>query len=159
MKVTGNKLYELLQLWTARKDALQAEFDDSLMMFEGQTKRSPKAIDEELVKAEEAIVQIQELQRLYNTRVVNHDRSLAVAIKQLGILKRASKRWTTVIQNRGTDGYARSKDTDYAKPNIETAEAKKVSEQYMKALLALRAEVGDANGLGIEMEIPAALLS
>jgi hypothetical protein len=160
MEMTGNKLYELIQLYGTRKAALEAEFQDSLMTFEGQAKREPLAVHDELFKTEMVITKLQLAQKIYNQTVgVRSGVSLEEAIKQQGVLKRAAKRWADLTAKTSSyDGYARPKDTEYAKSKVTPAEARVIAESFTKKLLALRAEIGDANGTKIAVDIDASWL-
>jgi hypothetical protein len=157
MKVTGNKLYELLQLWQSRKNSLVTEFEDSLMVFADQDKRSPEKIDEEIIEAEVAIVTIQLAQKQFNQTVkVSSGEPLDSAIKRLGVLKRAMQRWESVMESTtaGRSILERSKDSDFAKPSILPSLMKKKLEVYTKSVLQLRAEIGDANATSMDLDIP-----
>ena len=160
MKITGNKIYELLQLWGTRKDSLETEFDDALMVFENEEKRSPADIERELMDAEDAVVTLQNAQRAFNRQVKTRDgASLDAAIKLQGTLKRAVRRWTKALQSSGYERYTRSKEMDYAKPTIKKDDVKKMIEKYTKDLLALRSATSDANGVALELDIPDSLTS
>jgi hypothetical protein len=154
MEVTGNKLYELLQIWTTKRDALIVEFTDCLMSFDEEKKRDPFKINEELLAAEFNIVEIEIAQREFNQKAkTSEGLGIETAIKQLGILKRAVGRWKPAAQNTSIGGYVREKDSVYAKPTITPPAAQELVEEFTRRLLSLKAQIADANSTRVEVTL------
>lgn len=154
MEVTGNKLYELHQIWTTKRDALITEFTDCLMSFDGEKKRDPFKINEELLTAEFNIVEIEIAQREFNQKAKTLEGlGLETAIKQLGILKRAANRWRPATQSLSPGGYVREKDAVYAKPTINPQAAQQLVEEFTRRLLSLKAQIADANSSRVDVSL------
>jgi len=160
MEMTGNKLYELLQIWTTKRDSLIVEFTDCLMSFDGEKKRDPFKINEELLEAEFNIVEIEIAQREFNQKAkTSEGLGIETAIKQLGILKRAVNRWKPATKSILPGGYVREKDSVYAKPTVTPLAAQELVEDFTRRLLALKAQIADANSTRVEVTLAQDIVS
>lgn len=157
MEVTGNRLYELLQIWTTKRDALALEFTDCLTSFGEEKKRDPTKVNEELFNAEYNIAEIELAQKEFNQKArTSSGLSLEAAIKHLGVLKRTVKRWQPATTNMN-GGFVRDRDSEYARQTISPQEAQKMVEDYTRRLLSLKSQVADANSTRIDVKLDKAL--
>lgn len=110
MKVTGYKLREAIQGLELLKQTAAAQFADTLLVFPGHEKPSPKIIADRVEHAELQIAALQTAQGQYNQTVRvelgGFAVSLAAAIKTKGGLERVAKLWRIAATGK-RDKYAR----------------------------------------------------
>jgi len=161
MKVTGYQIrHRLNELEQERKIAL-SHFNDSLKVFEGDAKESPKALMDTYRQCEEQIAQLQVVQAHYNLNVQvdvgDRTMPLCQAVKMVGGAGRAEKLWRTAAMGNEKDRYSYREDsreagTEYAKRTMPVPECMAESKKASRWASSLRQAMALGNAVEIEIE-------
>lgn len=153
MKITGHTLQQAIREKKALLEVLNTQLSESLKQFEGEEKGDPLALSAQVLNTERTLVKLQCAQDIYNEHVVgqcmDETVSLGFAIKLVGGIGRMEKFWRNAAAPK-RDRYSyrgdeRSKDTEYAKPQVTAEQALEEHKNYSKIASALRAFIAQAN--------------
>lgn len=161
IRVTGYTLREAIKQYELRRDTAARAFNDSLKAFPDEQKETPRAVVDQFLAAEKAIVSLQVAQAKYNLNVyveANGDRmSLEEAVKAIGGFARAEKMWRTAAGPK-PDRYGNYRDNDerdptklISRPTVTASEAVKLASAAAKRAGALRAAIATGNATSIEV--------
>lgn len=110
MKITGYRLREAIQGLELQRQTAAAQFPDTLLVFPGHEKPSPKSVLDKVEEYELKLCTLQTVQGVYNQMVqvdIGQQRtSLASAVKMKGALERTAKLWRIAATGK-RDKYAR----------------------------------------------------
>lgn len=165
IKITGHKLRESLKIRQLELATILTNFDDSLFTFVGEKKETPMSIMEKVMKLEGQIAELQVIQAFYNLNVkitLKKDGKekmvpLDHAIKIIGGIGRAAKRWRDAAKGEKRDRYyhrslERDKDKEQAEPTISKEEALKEAIKIEKYASLVRIMIAKGNLTEIEIE-------
>ncbi len=161
MKTTGYALREAIKQHELRRDAAARNFNDTLRVFQGETKEAPDAVVAEIQRAEVAIAKLQTAQGRYNLSVlVTFDGgqiTLSEAIKLVGGIARIEKMWRSASgPKEDRYGYreelVRDPNQIRATPGITPKDAVKRASEAGKRAGALRQAIATGNAVSIEIE-------
>lgn len=161
MQITGYYLREEIKRATIERDTAAAQFNDSLSMFPGETKLSPKSIMERFQAADRRLAELEVAQQRYNSLVtVNVEgvsMTLGLAVKLVGGAGRREKMWRDAALNK-KDRYSydserrRSKDDIYATRTISVGEATDEAVRSGKYASALRTAIATGNNTALAFD-------
>lgn len=101
MKVTGYQLREAIRRHELTRDTAYNMFQKVQHVFEGEKKVHPREVMQDFLRAEEAVVKLQEAQQKYNLEVSvdvqGQKLTLCSAVKRLGGAGRAEKMWRDAV--------------------------------------------------------------
>jgi hypothetical protein len=166
-KITGYQLREAIKNWELRKNTAQKQFQESMWIFEGDTKASLEELADAYLKAEQAIARLQTLQAQYNLAVAVEvqDRAMTLcqAVKLIGGAGRLEKMWRDAATGSQQHyGYAqmmvRQKDQEFAKRAVNATDAVVRTTSAARFASALRNAIALGNTRELELEVPAELL-
>ena len=135
MHINGHRIKTRLREFQTERDALQAQFTDSLLAFPGDTKPTPENLDAGLLTLERKIATLQTLQDRYNLDVQvvvvqgGEPIALALAINVVGGLERAAKRWKAIATGKNDErsyfsrSEVRKDDERYREPTVDAQRA------------------------------------
>lgn len=168
MKVTGNTIRDLVKSWELRKVTLETLFQDALFKFDDETKRSPLEISEEILQAEQKIVQLQVAQAAFNastyveSRLLGRRLSLTEVVKLVGAYERLAKLWGATVQKKvkasryldsSTSAPVRNTTQVVAKEAIDIKGRSEMIEKYSKLLGHLKGLVSEGNNMVVPSTI------
>jgi hypothetical protein len=168
MQVNGYMIREAIKQWETRRDALQAQFPDTLTKFPDDPTPSPKDVASQLLEAEANLAKIQQAQAQYNAAVKIPFKGtpipLGQAVKMLGGLARLEKLWKDASHAPKRNPW----DTDSKGPRdpnlihavrqVSYLEAADLAVAAGKDSGNLKVEVASANATAIELDLDSALL-
>jgi len=160
MEVTSYQLREAIKRWRKRRDALTAEFNDSIYAFSCDNKRSLSDISIDIERAEESIVKLESVRSHYNSVVETPNMVLIRAIKTVGYYARLEALWRSAASQESGHGMfgsremQRSTESEYAKPTVARAEAIIIAERFDLMASKLRSEIATANATELELDLP-----
>jgi hypothetical protein len=165
MKITGYRLRNTIQNLCHRRDALAAQFQNSLKKFPNEKKAHPNALMEEYLKCEEDIAQLQHAQTQYNMAAKatynGKDVSLLFLIKFIGGLGRCEKMWRQALPKPDRYSYRdedeRSKENIYAESQMETKDILVSSRAAASLASGVREAIAVANATALHLDIDPAL--
>lgn len=156
------------------RDLVQAQFPDTLFVFEGEKKESPADVVRRFAQLEDTIAQVQAAQVVFNNKVqvevMGAKTTLGYAIKRLGGAGRVERLWKSVLKKDDTPRWARhspdgekkrEKDSDYARPTITPSQVVSQVRVASQFVAALREAIAKGNATEFEHEelgLPASAL-
>ncbi len=160
MAITGNTIRDLVKKWELRKATLETLFQDALYSFEGETKKSPTLLSEQIFEAEQKIVKLQVAQVAFNSttfvesRLLGKSLSLTEIVKLVGAYERMTKLWAGTIPKKPKE--SKYRDTTHtapvrnttqvvAKEALSLEEKATLIEKYSKLLGHLKGLVSEGN--------------
>lgn len=162
MQVNGYKLREALKMKALELATIQTLFDESLYVFEGEEKESPKAISDKITKLEVAIAMLQAAQSEYNlavkVEIEGKTLPLEAAVKMVGGAGRLSKMWRTAAQGNKRDRWdrgfptTRNKEDLIAQPTISKSDALEQAKAAEKLAAALRNAIAVGNNTVVAID-------
>lgn len=165
MQVTGYKIQHTLREKAQLRDVMCAQYSDSLMAFEGDERKDPKALIASIVLTEDQIARLQVAQTIYNlavrVNVQGEEMALSQAVKLVGSAGRVEKMWRQAANPKASERYYRQDTRDasalVAKPVVKPEEALTYATRASRRASALREAIQVGNGQAIEIEIDPSL--
>lgn len=168
MQTTGNTIRDLVKSWELRKATLETLFQDALYSFDGETKKSPTLLSEQIFEAEEKIVRLQVAQAEFNSttfvesRLLGKTLSLTEIVKLVGAFERMTKLWAGTVPKKPKE--SRYRDTTptapvrnttqvVAKEALSLEEKTTLIEKYSKLLGHLKGLVSEGNNRVVSLTI------
>lgn len=169
--LTGIKIRAVLNLWKERKDALEHVLKENTWTFDPILETDPKYpphIQTKLMAAVEAVCALQEIQQLYNSKVIvpvgDRRLSLAFIVKMVGEVGAMKARWRGISLDTGRDRWSsrnlqRSVDERYAAKAVSDEKAFEISAELGNYAALLRDAMAKGNTAEIELDVDDALLN
>lgn len=164
MKVTGQQLKQAIELRSMRVDHLTNQFEASIMKFEGEDKKSPTQVGEELQQEFTAIAKLKEAQSSFNLKVSvevgGKTATLAELVRSVGQADIYASLWRRASEQAVTGQNTRVRDTEkvYAEINVDAQEALKQATQARQFSNQIRDAIAKGNRQEQEIEIDPQLL-
>lgn len=115
MKITGYRIQHTLRELRHAIDVAVGQFNDSLRVFPGETKRKPTTIMTNLRVAESKLARLQVVQARYNllvdVKVYDTEMTLSEAVKLTGGVGRMEAMWRSVASPKKDRYSIRDEDT------------------------------------------------
>ena len=159
MQVTGYKIREAIQHWELKKEALQAEWGNSLSVYEDEDRRAPETIFEEIRQAELAVARLQTVQTQFNLAVkvdiLGESISLCETVKRVGGAGRLKNLWAgaTTPRRNFYGPEVRDPSMNYAEATVTPKEVMDQQAKAQKYTNALRTAISTANAVTTNLDV------
>ena len=169
MLVTGNKILDALDFLKERVKALDAQFQSSLYVFEGDDPADPRDLMRELQETHGRIARLQEVQAAYNLAVTvevqGETMTLQRVLQLIAGANRAKTLWVKAATPDAENPYAmfghgarqRDKDNEYAQPVVSPAEAQELANAATRRALAFKQAIRSGNAREVELDVEPAV--
>ena len=165
MLVTGNKILDALDFLKERVKTLDAQFQSSLYVFEGdEPARDPREMMGELQDTHARIARLQEVQAAYNLAVTvevqGETMTLQRVLQLIAGANRAKTLWGKAATPEADNPYAfglsqrqRVKDNEYAEPVVSMTEAQELANAATRRALAFKQAIRSGNAREVELDV------
>jgi hypothetical protein len=162
MEINGYELREQIRKAKLKVNALFAEFESSVRIFEGEKRRTLTAVTDDLKAALQYLSKLEAAQEYYNLAssvvVRGGHFTLAEAVKQLGGISRLGKVWNVLVipkKDRYGSSVAsiRSTDAEYAIEQFTREAAIAQIDDLAGFVEQLRSQIATANSNKINITL------